>query len=159
MDTEIDIYDFILKYLVCPWEKSGTLSFVAILFSIAMIMLVIITISLNRINDFYKECEKSRQFIYTACATLIPCFAILLPIYFYIPAVILSMYEIHKREKVELQKLHKDYNVESDFSIVYKSVKASAFVELFLILISSIVIVLVLHFIGFGYHFEPVLPI
>lgn len=69
------------------------------------------------------------------------------------------MYEIHKKEKVELQKLHKDYNVESDFSIVYKSVKASVFVELFLILISSIVIVLVLHFIGFGYHFEPVLPI
>lgn len=158
MDIEIDIYDFILKYLLCPWEVSGTLSFVSILFSISMIILACITISLNKINDFYKECKKSRQFIYAACITLVPCFAILLPIYLYIPAIALSMHELHKKEKIELQKLHKDYNIESDFPLVYKSVKANVLVELFLILLSSIVMVLVLHFIGFGYHFEPILP-
>lgn len=158
MDIELDIYDFILKYLICPWEISDMVPFATLLFSIGIIILMFIMISLNKINDFYKECKKSRQFIYVACITLIPCFAILLPIYFYIPAIVLSLYEMHKKEKIELERMHKDYNIEEDFSIVYKSVKANMSIEILLIIISSVLIILVLHLIGFGYHFDPVLP-
>lgn len=150
--------DFILRYIVCPWEEIGAYSIAVMISSSGLLFLLIIMISMNNINDFSEECKKLRLFIYVSCVLLIPCFGILLPIYLFVPAVLLSLLEINKKEKKEIKNLFKRYAMKENFCIIYKSVRANIFLELLLIAISSIFIIFIMHIIGFKYHFMPVMP-
>lgn len=152
------VIDFILKYLVCPWDEISSYTVAVMLSSVGLLILVFILISLNNINDFIVECRRFRIFIYVTCIFIIPCFGILLPIYLFIPAVILSILEIKKKEKVEIQKLYNEHSINDDFSDVYSSVRANTFLELLIIIISSVIIILIMHFVGFNYHFVPTIP-
>lgn len=150
--------DFILKYIVCPWEEIGAYSIAVMLSSIGLLILVMIMISLNKINDFAQECKKLRLFIYVICIFLIPCFGILLPIYFYIPAMLLSFCEIKKKEQTVIKKLFEEYSIEKNYYEIYKSVRANIKLEVSFVAISSVFIISIMHVVGFKYHFLPVLP-
>jgi hypothetical protein len=158
MDTVDYIIDFFLTYLVCPWKEISSYSIAVMLLSIGLLILVFIMISLNKANDFKQECKKLREFMYTICILLIPCFAILLPIYLFIPSVIFSLLYINKKEKMEIKRLYSEYGLTESFEKLYKNERVQVKKELLFILVSSILIVFAMNLIGFGYSIKPILP-
>lgn len=158
MDIVDYALDFFLKYIVCPWEEISSYTIAIMIASIGLVMLALITLSLNKINDFKEECKKLRAFIYVICIFLIPCFAILLPIYLFIPALIFSFLEIKKKEKAEIKKLYDEYELTDLFDKVYMEEKADIKKEVLFALISSILVIVIMDLIGFGYSLKPILP-
>lgn len=158
MDIVDYVIDFFLKYIVCPWEEISSYTIAIMIASIGLVILAFITISLNRVNDFKEECKKLRAFIYVVCIFLIPCFSILLPIYLFIPALIFSLLEIKKKEKAEIKKLYDEYGLTDLFDQIYISEKADIKKELIFTILSSILILGIMDFIGFGYSIKPILP-